>query len=219
MTHKVHTCSPATLYAVLCIRVAVHKMRAVFDVQHCLLVCAQGLSQHVIECLSEGRITCKQLNLSLDVWIPPQQRPHALTTLLAQLHDVDTGPDTLVMLKGLKWTHETAQILATALPTLPHLRVGVDFFDSLTDELLAVAKHMGPHVRRLSVPGVLLSADYNHEPWPWPGAELYSASLRLSEAVKLPRIDGATPGSVECGYLGVDDEVAREVSCWHCACT
>ncbi len=155
----------------------------------------------------------KEIYIRLSSNHAAEHTPHALSTTLTLLQHLRTASDVQVEFGGWGWTYETAQALATALAALPHLRVSVsDYSLALTDERLAVLSRLGPHLRRLVVASLQLESDHSHEPWPWPGAELHSHYLRLSEAVKLPRINSQTPGSVDCHRLTLDEKVAKEVS-------
>ncbi len=61
------------------------------------------------------------------------------------------APDAIIMLQGWQWDEQDANTLATTLPTMPELKIGIVMGGTLTDERLDMVMRMGPCLRGLAV--------------------------------------------------------------------
>ncbi len=142
---------------------------------------------------------------------PPPESARALSITLAQLHDLQTAPDTLVTLQEWVWTDETARALATALPTLTHLKVNVDMRDQFTDVVLRTAVLMGPCVHRLSMYQLRTQDNRSPVSWPSPNTQLHVISLNTRDIPYLPHISGGGPVAIYASFLVLECITPAEV--------
>ncbi len=174
-----------------------HAKDMCFCVRVCMCVCvSQGLASDFIQRLPTLSITTNTVVVvpGYSTYRSEDARLNHTTALqntLRQLGDqFNTTNKPTIVLSGWNWQDDSVvQTLASAIPTLPQFKFGIDTDCDLTDGLLGAVIAMGPQLCSVSVPRLSLQAD-THANTPWPWEQLTVSLLDAGQLAKLPSTRG-----------------------------
>lgn len=145
----------------------------------------QGLYAEIVDRLPEWHFTVRSVCVVLREELPPYAQPTTLARVLTQLFHLH-APDTVVSFRQWMWTDALVQLMAAALPALPHMRVSLDLDRPLTDALLGMVLTMGTQLSALCVSRLELQTDAHADAaWPWDELTVCEPVL-ASGLVRLP---------------------------------